>query len=185
MGHVEDDELAAIYCVIRELKECKKLVRCDGVTYVKANGLWSNDDALVDAFLLDLITGMDISFNNPSGSSMSSSGTPAIATKLRTSVKSLILLEDKFKSDYKFKSKAWESNKSYLCFINGIYGFKVGITSSLPVDTIYEFCPMIRRRRSFLPLSSVLKSSLSNGSSESSQSADQWIVHCVRLMTFC
>lgn len=63
---------------------------------------------------------------------MSSSGTPAIATKLRTSVKSLILLEDKFKSDYKFKSKAWESNKSYLCFINGIYGFKVGITSSLP-----------------------------------------------------
>lgn len=53
MVHVEDDELAAIYCVTRELKECKKLVRCDGVTYVKANGLWSNDDALVDAFLLD------------------------------------------------------------------------------------------------------------------------------------
>ncbi len=95
------------------------------VLFSCVNGIWTRSKEEVAAYLLSAVIDMKIAVLNAKGEPGPNSRNRATATKLVRFAQELMPLEEHFKDDPQFMSSACESTKIYLCFRNGIYGFKV------------------------------------------------------------
>lgn len=95
-----------------------KLKKCNGDVYIYNDGVWSNNEKIVDDVLTYLISKEDIRKIIISGSAPYSRCAQSIKN-----CKKMILASDQY-TDNNFVQKIFESNLYYLAFNDGIWSFK-------------------------------------------------------------
>lgn len=95
-----------------------KLKKCNGDVYIYNDGIWSNNEKIVDDVLTYLISKEDIRKILINGSAPYSRCAQSIKN-----CKKMILASDRF-TDNNFVQKIFQSNLYYLAFNDGIWSFK-------------------------------------------------------------
>jgi len=96
-----------------------KVVRCDGVFYVKYDDVWIGDPIMVNDVLKDWLREIDIWYYNSNGVELSYTGDGDECDKIIKDIRAQLSIIDN-----DFINKANRNNKNYLPFKNGIYSFE-------------------------------------------------------------
>jgi uncharacterized protein YfkK (UPF0435 family) len=95
-----------------------KIVRCDGMLYVKYDDVWISDVKMVDDVLMEWMRVINIWYYTPKGVEMDYTGDVDECVKIIKDIRTCLNIIDN-----DFIKNANQKNKNYLPFKNGIYSF--------------------------------------------------------------